>query len=42
MLDINLFRNHAEIVRESQRRRFANVDVVDEVIQLDKQWRQRM
>uniref|UniRef100_A0A3Q7G9N2 serine--tRNA ligase n=1 Tax=Solanum lycopersicum TaxID=4081 RepID=A0A3Q7G9N2_SOLLC len=41
MLDINLFRNHAEIVRESQRRRFANVDVVDEVIQLDKQWRQR-
>ncbi|XP_015073090.1 serine--tRNA ligase-like isoform X1 [Solanum pennellii] len=41
MLDINLFRNHPEIVRESQRRRFANVDVVDEVIQLDKQWRQR-
>lgn len=45
MLDINLFRvekgNDPEIVRESQRRRFASVEVVDEVIHLDKEWRQR-
>ncbi|XAR48710.1 Serine--tRNA ligase [Bertholletia excelsa] len=45
MLDINLFRedkgNNPEIIRESQRRRFASVDLVDEVIRLDKEWRQR-
>ncbi|CAF1716015.1 unnamed protein product [Brassica oleracea] len=45
MLDINLFReekgNDPEIIRESQRRRFASVDLVDEVINLDKEWRQR-
>ncbi|KAL0401425.1 UNVERIFIED_CONTAM: Serine--tRNA ligase [Sesamum latifolium] len=45
MLDINLFREEKggdpEKIRESQRRRFANVDLVDEVIELDKVWRQR-
>ncbi|XP_073143351.1 serine--tRNA ligase-like [Henckelia pumila] len=45
MLDINLFREekggNPDKIRESQRRRFANVDLVDEVIQLDKVWRQR-
>ncbi|XP_073124423.1 serine--tRNA ligase-like [Henckelia pumila] len=45
MLDINLFRaekgGNPELIRESQRRRFANVDLVDEVIQLDIVWRQR-
>ncbi|XP_047336326.1 serine--tRNA ligase [Impatiens glandulifera] len=45
MLDINLFRedkgHNPEIIRESQRRRFADVEVVDEVIRLDKEWRQR-
>ncbi|PSS26607.1 Serine--tRNA ligase [Actinidia chinensis var. chinensis] len=45
MLDINLFReekgHNPEIVRESQRRRFANVDLVDEVIRFDKEWRKR-
>lgn len=45
MLDINLFReekgNNPEIIRESQRRRFADVGLVDEVIKLDKEWRQR-
>ena len=45
MLDINLFReekgHNPEIIRESQRRRFANVELVDEVIKLDKEWRQR-
>ncbi|CAL5419623.1 unnamed protein product [Camellia sinensis] len=45
MLDINLSRedkgHNPKIKRESQRRRFANVDLVDEVIALDKEWRQR-
>ncbi|XP_030467042.1 serine--tRNA ligase [Syzygium oleosum] len=45
MLDINLFReekgNNPEIIRESQRRRFASVDLVDEIVHLDKEWRQR-
>ncbi|KAJ4771603.1 Serine--tRNA ligase [Rhynchospora pubera] len=45
MLDINLFRAEKgfdpEIVRESQRRRFASVEIVDEIINLDKEWRQR-
>ncbi|KAK2640459.1 hypothetical protein Ddye_028254 [Dipteronia dyeriana] len=45
MLDINLFReekgHNPEIIRESQRRRFASVEIVDEVIKLDKDWRQR-
>ncbi|KAJ4807131.1 Serine--tRNA ligase [Rhynchospora pubera] len=45
MLDINLFRAEKgfdpEIVRESQRRRFGSVEIVDEIINLDKEWRQR-
>ncbi|KAG6430305.1 hypothetical protein SASPL_108369 [Salvia splendens] len=45
MLDINLFREekggNPEIIRESQRRRFADVNIVDEVIELDKAWRKR-
>ncbi|KAL9447366.1 hypothetical protein AB3S75_014935 [Citrus x aurantiifolia] len=44
MLDINLFREEKggipEKIRESQRRRFASVDLVDEIISLDKKWRQ--
>ncbi|EEF42520.1 serine--tRNA ligase isoform X1 [Ricinus communis] len=45
MLDINLFRedkgHNSELIWESQRRRFANVNIVDEIILLDKEWRQR-
>ncbi|GAV63172.1 tRNA-synt_2b domain-containing protein/Seryl_tRNA_N domain-containing protein [Cephalotus follicularis] len=45
MLDINLFREdkgfNPEIIRESQRRRFADVNIVDEIIELDKEWRQK-
>jgi len=41
-MDINLFRKDKggdpEIVRESQRKRFADVNVVDEIIELDKEW----
>ncbi|KAL3623308.1 hypothetical protein CASFOL_032124 [Castilleja foliolosa] len=45
MLDIIEFRvekgGNPEKIRESQRRRFADVGIVDEVIELDKAWRQR-
>lgn len=43
MLDITLFRagkgGDPEVVRESQRRRYADVGLVDKVIELDGQWR---
>ena len=44
MLDINLFRQdkggNPELVKESQRRRFANEAIVDQIIDLDQEWRQ--
>jgi hypothetical protein len=44
MLDINLFREDKggdpELVRESQRRRFADVGLVDKVLEYDAEWRQ--
>eukprot|EP00475_Leptophrys_vorax_P023006 TRINITY_DN31340_c2_g1_i1.p1 TRINITY_DN31340_c2_g1~~TRINITY_DN31340_c2_g1_i1.p1 ORF type:complete len:494 (-),score=54.49 TRINITY_DN31340_c2_g1_i1:20-1501(-) len=44
MLDINLFRaekgGNPDAIRESQRRRFGKVELVDEVIALDKEWRE--
>ncbi|KAJ3383725.1 Cytosolic seryl-tRNA synthetase [Lobulomyces angularis] len=43
MLDINLFREdkgfNPEVVRESQRKRGASVEVVDEIIDLDNEWK---
>lgn len=43
MLDINLFRKdrggNPELVRESQRRRFKDVGLVDQVLELDAEWR---
>jgi len=45
MLDILLFRQdqggNPELVRESQRRRYASVEAVDKVIELDKAYRQK-
>ncbi|KAK8941051.1 hypothetical protein KSP39_PZI010756 [Platanthera zijinensis] len=41
MLDIKLFRSDPDRIRESQRRRGAPVELVDEIISLDKEWRQR-
>jgi seryl-tRNA synthetase len=38
-LDISLFRTNPEVVRESQRRRFASVELVDEIIAKDNVWR---
>ncbi|CAH8254541.1 unnamed protein product [Arabidopsis lyrata] len=41
MCDIDLFRKNPEIIRETQRRKFASVEVVEEIIILDQVWRQR-
>ena len=42
-LDIALFRadkgGDPELIKESQRRRFASVEIVDEIIELDTKWR---
>jgi hypothetical protein len=42
-LDINLFRadsgGNPDVIRESQRRRFASVELVDEIIAKDEKWR---
>lgn len=46
MLDIVLFRTETggdpDVVRESQRRRGANVDLVTTVVELDEQWRAQL
>ncbi|MCI1934941.1 MAG: serine--tRNA ligase [Bifidobacteriaceae bacterium] len=39
MLDIQFIRDHADIVRESQRKRSESVELVDEVLKLDSQRR---
>ena len=43
MLDINLFREekggNPDLIRESQRRRFESVEIVDEIIAKDLEWR---
>ena len=43
MLDITLFRTdqggNPDLVRESQRRRYADVSLVDKVIEHDSEWR---
>ncbi|CAL5049515.1 unnamed protein product [Urochloa decumbens] len=46
MLDVHLFRagvdgENAELVRDSQRRRFADAGLVDEIAALDATWRRR-
>jgi seryl-tRNA synthetase len=41
MLDINLFRDieSAKLLRESQQKRYADTEIIDAVILLDKEWR---
>jgi len=43
MLDINLFRidkgGNPDLIRESQRKRGSPIEVVDEIIRLDDEWR---
>eukprot|EP01023_Acetabularia_acetabulum_P037410 TRINITY_DN3545_c0_g1_i9.p1 TRINITY_DN3545_c0_g1~~TRINITY_DN3545_c0_g1_i9.p1 ORF type:complete len:518 (+),score=86.55 TRINITY_DN3545_c0_g1_i9:69-1622(+) len=45
MLDINIFRSdkggNPDIVRESQKRRYADEKLVDEVVRLDSEWRSK-
>ncbi|KAJ3674711.1 hypothetical protein LUZ60_005327 [Juncus effusus] len=41
MLDVNLFRAEKDRVRESLRRRYASVDLVDKITRLDEEWCQR-
>ncbi len=41
MLDIGLFRENPEIIRESEKRRFRSTDNVDRVIELDQVWRDK-
>ncbi|MBN2157444.1 MAG: serine--tRNA ligase [Candidatus Lokiarchaeota archaeon] len=42
MLDIKLFREQADLVRESERKRFRNVENVNTVICLDIEWRESL
>ena len=39
MLDINIFREHADVIRADHDRRGLPHDAIDEVISLDEQWR---
>ncbi len=39
MIDIKIFRENPEIIRESEKKRFKDVSRVDKVIKLDEQWR---
>ena len=39
MLDINMFREHADVIRADHDRRGLPHDAIDEVISLDEQWR---
>ncbi len=39
MLDINLFRTCPDIIYQSQKARFASTEIVDQVCQLDSQWK---
>jgi len=42
MIDINLFRankgGNPDLIKESQRKRGASVEIVDEIVDLDNQW----
>ncbi len=42
MLDIKLFRDNPEIIRESERKRFRDTENVDKVIEYDTKWRETL
>jgi len=42
MLDIKLFRENPEIIKESEKKRFKDPSIVDKVIEYDKKWRERL
>jgi seryl-tRNA synthetase len=39
MLDIKLFRENPDVIRESEKRRFKDPSLVDKVVELDEKWR---
>ena len=39
MLDIRMFRDHADVIRADHDRRSLTHDAIDEVIRLDEAWR---
>ncbi len=39
MLDIRLFRENPEMIRESEKKRFKDPKIVDKVVEYDKKWR---
>ena len=41
MLDLQLFRDNPDLIRESEKRRFKDPAKVDEVIHLDNLWREK-
>ena len=41
-IDIEIFRKTPDILRESQRKRFKSVELVDDVIRTDEQWRKSL
>jgi seryl-tRNA synthetase len=42
MLDIKLFRDNPELVRDSEKKRFRNTDNVEKVIEYDQKWRETL
>ena len=40
MLDIKLIREHPVIIKESQKKRNLPIDIIDEILSLDKKWRE--
>lgn len=42
MLDIELFRNDPEKIKESEKRRSKDPEKVDEVVETDKEWREKL
>jgi len=42
MLDIKLFRENPDIIRESERKRFRETDNIDKVIEYDTKWRKAL
>ena len=42
MLDIKLFRDNPEIIRESERKRFRETENIDKVIEYDTKWRKAL
>lgn len=42
MLDIELFRNNPEKIKESERRREKDPEKVDELVELDQEWRDKL